>query len=92
MPCLQSSPPASWSPSPCACRPETNCHPQTDVFSRKNMFIVSLTLLTIFGWSSIGYTEDFWGDLGIIALVFIVVAFGSGILTEVGKMAQANLR
>eukprot|EP00904_Undaria_pinnatifida_P009467 jgi/Undpi1/5650/HiC_scaffold_2.g00924.m1 len=43
-----------------------------DVLSRKNVFIVSLTLLTIFGWSTIGATEDFFGDLGIIALLFIV--------------------
>lgn len=53
-----------------------------DVLSRKNVFIVSLTLLTIFGWSTIGATEDFFGDLGIIALLFIVIAFGSGILSE----------
>ena len=53
-----------------------------DVLSRKNVFIVSLTLLTIFGWSTIGATQDFFGDLGIIALLFIVIAFGSGILSE----------
>ncbi|CAN0392910.1 unnamed protein product, partial [Hapterophycus canaliculatus] len=58
-------------------------HSRGDVVSRKNVFIVSLTLLTIFGWSTIGMTEDFFGDLGIIALLFIIVAFGSGILSEV---------
>lgn len=56
---------------------------KSNVLSRKNIFIVTMTLLTIFGWSTIGYTEDFWGDLGIIALVFMIISFGSGILSEV---------
>lgn len=54
-----------------------------NVLSRKNVFIVGLTLLTIFGWSTFSSTEDLFGDLGVIALLFIVVAFGSGILSEV---------
>eukprot|EP00752_Nemacystus_decipiens_P001911 g1841.t1 len=58
-------------------------HSRGDVMSRKNVFIVALTLLTIFGWSTIGVTEDLFGDLGIIALFFIIIAFGSGILSEV---------
>lgn len=59
-------------------------HSRGDVMSRKNVFIVALTLLTIFGWSTIGVTEDLFGDLGIIALLFMIIAFGSGILSEVG--------
>ncbi|CAN0564505.1 unnamed protein product, partial [Ectocarpus sp. 12 AP-2014] len=58
-------------------------HSRGSVVSRKNVFIISLTLLTIFGWSTIGETEGFFGDVGIIALLFIIVAFGSGILSEV---------
>eukprot|EP00903_Cladosiphon_okamuranus_P005479 g5464.t1 len=58
-------------------------HSRGEVMSRKNIFIVALTLLTIFGWSTIGVTEDLFGDLGIIALIFIIIAFGSGILSEV---------
>ncbi|CAM9505806.1 unnamed protein product [Choristocarpus tenellus] len=54
-----------------------------NVLTRRNIFIVSLTLITIFGWSTIGSTEDFWGDLGIISLVFIVIVFGVGLLSEI---------
>lgn len=55
---------------------------KANVLSHKNVFIVALTLLTIFGWTTIGATKDYVGDLGIIALMFIVIAFGSGILSE----------
>lgn len=53
------------------------------IFTRTNIMIICLSLLTIIGWSTISETEDIFGDLGIIALMFMVVIFGSGILSEV---------
>lgn len=64
---------------------------KANVLSRKNIFIVALTLLTIFGWTTIGKSKDFFGDVGIIALMFIIVAFGSGILNE-ARVTQALLK
>lgn len=53
------------------------------MLSRKNVFIISISLATVIGWSTIGFTQEYWGDNGILSLAFLVVAFGSGILTEV---------
>ncbi|CAM9858901.1 unnamed protein product [Phaeothamnion confervicola] len=53
------------------------------VFTRKNVVVLLLTAATIVLWSTISFTEGIFGDLGIIALCFMVVVFGSGMLREV---------
>lgn len=37
---------------------------------------------TVLGWATFYFTQNVFGDLGIIALLFTGVVFGSGILTQ----------
>jgi phosphate transporter len=62
--------------------PQILAPPSTVPMSR-TVLVSSLSLLTIVLWAFSSYTTAFFGDLGIISLCFMVVMFGSGILTEV---------
>ncbi|ORZ39456.1 SPX domain-domain-containing protein [Catenaria anguillulae PL171] len=50
--------------------------------SAKQWFIIGVTLLTIVLWCVESAIESWVGDMGIIALVPIVVFFGSGVLNK----------
>ncbi|CAM9360297.1 unnamed protein product [Chrysoparadoxa australica] len=58
-------------------------HSKKQVFSPRNIAVLLCTTATILLWSTFSYTGDTLGDLGIISLLFMVLAFGSGLLTEV---------
>jgi len=49
----------------------------------KSAFVVVLSLTTILLWAFSSWTKGVFGDLGVISLCFMVIMFGSGILTEV---------
>jgi phosphate transporter len=40
-------------------------------------------MATILMWSTLEFTRDILGDLGIVSLIFVVIMFGSGLLTTV---------
>jgi len=44
--------------------------------------VVAASALTVLGWATFYFTQNVFGDLGIIALLFIGVVFGSGLLTQ----------
>jgi di/tricarboxylate transporter len=47
----------------------------------KDYIVICLSLLAILGWSTLEFTKPFLGDNGIVSLIFITIAFGSGLLT-----------
>eukprot|EP00667_Euglena_gracilis_P004557 EG_transcript_4581 len=51
-------------------------------FSFTHGAVVVLSALTVLGWATFYFTQNVFGDLGIIALLFTGVVFGSGILTQ----------
>lgn len=55
-----------------------------NVLTTRNLLVVFLSLLTIFLFAFFAYLQPAFGDIGIIALSFVAVMFGSGLLTEVG--------
>mmetsp|Transcript_2263 Transcript_2263/g.3141 ORF Transcript_2263/g.3141 Transcript_2263/m.3141 type:complete len:781 (-) Transcript_2263:172-2514(-) len=52
------------------------------LLTKRNIFVVVTSLATVLLWSTIGVTEVFFGDLGIISLLYMGLMFGSGILTQ----------
>ncbi|ORY77737.1 Na+/dicarboxylate, Na+/tricarboxylate and phosphate transporter [Protomyces lactucae-debilis] len=53
-----------------------------DEFTRLQYFISFITLLTIALWCVERSMEGFFGDMGVVALIPLVVFFGTGILTK----------
>eukprot|EP01034_Spumella_vulgaris_P023241 gene23241-29445_t len=52
-------------------------------FGRRNIAVVVLSLLTIVLFASFSALSEVFGDIGIVALCFVVVMFGTGMLSEV---------
>lgn len=48
----------------------------------KQVVVLSVSFVTIVLWCTLSLTEDFFGDMGIVALIPIVLLFGSDILTK----------
>ena len=55
------------------------------VFNRRNVAVLSLSLLTIILFATSSLTADIFGDISVISLLFVTVMFGSGMLTEVSQ-------
>lgn len=53
------------------------------VFSKRNITVIVLSLLTIVLFASFNAIKSIFGDIGVVALTFVSVMFGSGILSEV---------
>ena len=51
---------------------------------KKNIAVIVLSLLTIIMFASFKDIEHIFGDIGIVAMCFVTIMFGSGILSEVG--------
>eukprot|EP00640_Fibrocapsa_japonica_P000966 CAMPEP_0113945436 /NCGR_PEP_ID=MMETSP1339-20121228/45883_1 /TAXON_ID=94617 /ORGANISM="Fibrocapsa japonica" /LENGTH=810 /DNA_ID=CAMNT_0000951017 /DNA_START=58 /DNA_END=2491 /DNA_ORIENTATION=- /assembly_acc=CAM_ASM_000762 len=58
-------------------------HKNAKILTHQNMLVLFLSLGTILLWSTISTTRVTFGDLGIIALIFMTIMFGSGFLTQV---------
>ncbi|KAJ1432819.1 Sodium:sulfate symporter transmembrane region-domain-containing protein [Ochromonadaceae sp. CCMP2298] len=54
-----------------------------NVLGKKNIAVLVLSLATITTFACFNIVEDIFGDIGIVACIFIGIIFGSGILTEV---------
>lgn len=52
-----------------------------DNFTFKQVFICSVTVLTIISWCFSHQLEPYVGDMGVLALIPIVVFFGTGLLS-----------
>lgn len=53
-----------------------------DKFSKIQWFISIVTLLTILLWCVEKNLEDIFGDMGVVAIIPLIVFFGTGILTK----------
>ncbi len=57
-------------------------------FGRRNTAVVVLSLLTIMLFASFSYLQPYFGDIGIVAMLFVTVMFGSGMLSEVSGVVM----
>lgn len=55
---------------------------QSRKVDRVHVVVIILTLVTIGMWATFSLTSTTFGDLGIISLLFMVVMFGTGILSQ----------
>ena len=53
------------------------------VFGARNITVVVTSLFTILLFANFRYVEGIFGDIGIVAAVYVAFMFGSGILSEV---------
>lgn len=56
--------------------------PMKDKLTGVQYFIIFVTFLTIILWCFSGQLEPFFGDMGVIAIIPLVLFFGTGILTK----------
>ena len=56
--------------------------PYKAAFTRRHAFVVAASALTVVGWATFAFTAPALGDLGIVALLFLGVMFGTGTLTQ----------
>ena len=56
---------------------------EDDTPIRKSAIVCFLSLVTILLWASSSWSKQYFGDLGIISLLFMGIIFGTGVLTEV---------
>jgi len=54
---------------------------------RRDSAIIVLSLLTVVLFSAFFYLKGTFGDIGILALCFVAVMFGTGMLSEVRNLA-----
>ncbi|CAG8653183.1 16810_t:CDS:2 [Dentiscutata erythropus] len=53
-----------------------------DPWSETQIFVIAITVITIALWCVEKQLENFFGDMGIIAIIPLVAFFGTGILTK----------
>lgn len=63
-----------------------------NVFSKRNVTVMSLTILTLVFFAMFTYLKPIAGDIGIVSLCFVSIMFGSGMLSEVWLFAVVDLR
>ena len=55
-----------------------------NTMSKRNTTVIILSLITMLAFSTFEYTlKNIFGDIAMIALIYIAIMFGSGMLTEV---------
>lgn len=55
------------------------------VFGKRNITVIASSLLVILLFANFTYVKDMFGEIGIVAAMYVVFMFGSGILSEVSK-------
>ena len=53
------------------------------VLGKRNITVIVTSLLTILLFANFTYVEYFFGEIGIVAAIYVAFMFGSGILSEV---------
>jgi hypothetical protein len=53
------------------------------ITSKRNLTVIALCVSISFLFATSQFTKDYIGDIGILSLAFIVVVFGTGLLSEV---------
>ena len=54
-----------------------------NIYGAKNMVVMASSLVTILLFATSSLTENFFGDIGTISILYVVFMYGSGILSEV---------
>ena len=67
---------------PAAPEQYSNQHLTNRQFNNTQIFVISVTVLTIFLWCIESSIESIVGDMGVIAIIPIVCFYGTGILTK----------
>ena len=52
------------------------------VLSARNVIVLMISFLTLVSFASFDAFKPFFGDVGMVALLYATIMFGSGILTE----------
>jgi len=53
------------------------------VFGKRNITVIASSLLVILLFANFTYVKEMFGEIGIVAAIYVVFMFGSGILSEV---------
>lgn len=53
------------------------------IFGRRNVMVMVLSLMTLIMFALFSVFKDIFGDIAIVALCFVALMFGSGMLSEV---------
>ncbi|CAG8810558.1 16024_t:CDS:2, partial [Racocetra persica] len=56
--------------------------PTNDLWTGTQVFVIAVTIITILLWCIEKQLEFFFGDMGVIAVVPLILFFGTGILTK----------
>jgi di/tricarboxylate transporter len=60
----------------------SNQHISQSKLSSLQIFVIAVTLVTIFLWCIQHTIEEYVGDMGVIGILPIIFFFGSGVLTK----------
>ncbi|KAK9349951.1 SPX domain-containing protein [Lipomyces doorenjongii] len=60
----------------------TKIQRNTEKFNRTQIFVSAVTLITILLWCVSHKVESVFGDMGVLAIIPLVVFFGTGLLTK----------
>lgn len=59
------------------------------VFGKRNVTVIATSLLTILLFANFTYVKFIFGEIGIVAALYVAFMFGSGILSEVHCNTQS---
>ncbi|KAK9712084.1 low-affinity phosphate transporter [Basidiobolus ranarum] len=71
-----------WNYKPPSNTPVNFIRANREPFTRSQIFIIAVTVLTIILWCVESQLADIVGDMGIIAIIPLIVFFGTGLLTK----------
>jgi phosphate transporter len=60
------------------------------VLGKRNLVVIVTSLLTILLFANFTYVECVFGEIGIVAALYVVFMYGSGILSEVRRSALCS--
>lgn len=61
------------------------------VFGKRNITVIASSLLVILLFANFTYVKELFGEIGIVAAIYVVFMFGSGILSEVSLSASYQI-
>lgn len=61
------------------------------VLGKRNVTVIVTSLLAILLFANFSYVQFFFGEIGIVAAVYVAFMFGSGILSEVCSLSSSTV-
>src|SRR5689334_23085151 len=62
-----------------------------NVLTTRNLVVMTLSLVTVLLFAFFAYLQPAFGDIGLVALTFVAVMFGTGLLTEVFSLTLFSM-